>query len=456
MPQYRGTRLSEERHEPAPAFQEFDWIAVSRRSRYVALGSSRCVGERLNVRSPHLREPMIRRPHHLVEDLLPVGMATMDDVTVSPVRSRAQMKSFIECEYTLGGEHDSWIPPLRSERRRLLSRRRNPFLSFGEIQLYIAQRGKDVVGRIAAIDNPRHNRYHGGHEGFFGLVACVDDEDVTCALFDAVDMWLAERGMTSMLGPVNFSTNYECGLLVDGFDSPPTILMPWNPSTVPTLLERIGFKPAQDLLSFEWPCPSEQPRVLTRVAAMATHRGITVRPVDVFDFEAEVGRLRNLYNRAWQHNWGFVPLTEEEFRDLALQLLPVVRPELTLVAEIAGDAVGFCLTLPDVNPAILATERRRQRWRLPFGPARIMHAARTARRGRLMILGVVQEYQNSGALAVLAAETDKVLRHLGYESIEIAWVLQSNKPALRALRASGCKQTKKYRIYQRDVGFPAG
>ncbi|WP_218058173.1 GNAT family N-acetyltransferase [Streptomyces sp. Wb2n-11] len=376
----------------------------------------------------------------------------MDIVTVSPVRNRAQRKAFVECEYALHRADACWVPPLRRDRYRLLSRTRNPFLSFGEVALYLARRGGKVVGRIAAVHDPRFNRHHGTRDGFFGLFACVDDPDVARRLFQAAGSWLIGRNMTSMVGPVNFSTNYECGALVDGFDLPAALLMPWNPPFTPVLIESCGFTAVQDLHAWEWACVPEQPEALGRVAAAAVRRGdITVRTVDVLDYAAEMRRIRDLYHRAWQDNWGFVPMTGREFQHLADQLRPALRPELALVAEVAGEPAGFSLTLPDLAPAFRAAGGRLHRWGVPTGLARMLRASRQVRRGRLMALGVVEEFRNSGVLPVLLAETERAARRLGYEAVEISWVLDSNKPALRSLRAAGCRRTKTYRIYRREL-----
>ncbi|MET9890223.1 GNAT family N-acetyltransferase [Streptomyces sp. NPDC006465] len=381
----------------------------------------------------------------------------MDILTVSPVRGRAQRKAFVECEYAWRRADTCWVPPLRRDQYRLLSATRNPFLSFGEIGLYLARRGGKVVGRIAAVHNPRFNQHHGTRDGFFGLFACVDDPEVARGLFQAAGSWLGERNMTSMVGPVNFSTNYECGALVDGFELPAALLMPWNPPSTPRLIESCGFTPVQDLHAWEWACVPKQPRALGRVAAAAARKGgVTVRTVDVLDFEAEMRQIRDLYHRAWRHNWGFVPMTDREFQHLADQLRPVLRPELALIAEVAGRPAGFALTLPDLAPALRAAGGRLHRWGLPTGLARMVRASRKVRRGRLMALGVVEEYRNSGVLPVLLAETERTVRRLGYESVEISWVLEDNKPALRSLRAVGCHRTKTYRIYRRELRHSSG
>ncbi|MFD9537366.1 GNAT family N-acetyltransferase [Streptomyces sp. NPDC060010] len=369
------------------------------------------------------------------------------------MRTRAQRAAFVECEYALRREDDCWVPPLRRDQYRLLSRGRNPFLSFGEIELYLARRRGEVVGRIAAVHDPRFNRHHEARDGFFGLFACIDDEDVARELFQAAGTWLAERGMTSMVGPVNFSMNYECGVLVDRFEVPAALLMPWNPPSTPKLIESCGFTAAQDLQAWEWACVPERPAALRRVteAAAVRHGGITVRSVDLSDYEAEMQRVRRLYHRAWQDNWGFVPMTDREFRHLADQLRPVLRPELALIAEVAGEPVGFSLTLPDLAPALRAAGGRLHRWGVPLGLARMLRASRRVRRGRMMALGVVEEHRQSAVLPLLLAQTEEAARRLGYEAVEISWVLENNKPALRTLRLVGCRRTKTYRIYRRDL-----
>ncbi|MEV6020309.1 MULTISPECIES: N-acetyltransferase [unclassified Streptomyces] len=373
------------------------------------------------------------------------------------MRNRAQRRAFVECEYAWRRADACWVPPLRRDRYRLLSSTRNPFLLFGDVGLYLAHRDGEVVGRIAAVHNPRFNQHHGTRDGFFGLFACVDDPEVAQGLFRAAAVWLAERNMTSMVGPVNFSTNYECGALVDGFELPAALLMPWNPPSTPRLIESCGFTPVQDLHAWEWACVPEQPRALGRAAAVAARKGdITVRSLNLRDFAAEMRTVRDLYHRAWSDNWGFVPMTDREFRHLADELRPVLRPELALIAEAAGEPVGFALTLPDLAPALRAAGGRLQRWGLPTGLARLVRASRRIRRGRLMALGVIAEYRNTGVLPTLLAQTDRTVRRLGYESVEISWVLGDNEPALRSLRVVGCRRTKTYRIYRRELRHNSG
>ncbi|MEU4949830.1 GNAT family N-acetyltransferase [Streptomyces lavendulae] len=377
----------------------------------------------------------------------------MDVLTVSPVRTRAQRVAFVECEYAMRREDHYWIPPLRGDQYRLLSRAHNAFLSFGEVELYLARRGREVLGRIAAVHDPRFNRHHGARDGFFGLFACVDDQDAARMLFRAAGTWLAERKVTSLVGPVNFSMNYECGTLVDRFDEPAALLMPWNPPSIPKLIESCGFTAAQDLHAWEWACTPERPALLDRAAAAAAARrgDITVRSVDLSHYKAEMDRVRTLYHRAWQDNWGFVPMTDDEFQQLALRLRPVLRSELALIAEVDGEPVGFSLTLPDLAPALRMAGGRLHRWGVPVGLARILRASRKVRRGRLMALGVVEEHRQSGVLPLLLAQTADAARRLGYEALEISWVLGNNKPALRTLRSVGCRRTKTYRIYRCDL-----
>jgi hypothetical protein len=373
-------------------------------------------------------------------------------VTVEVARSRARIRRFVEFPYRLYRDDPDFVPPLRPDCRRLLSRRRNPFFEYGEAELFLARRDGRVAGRIAAVHNPRHNALYGVRDGFFGQFECVDDPAVAVALFRAAERWLRERGLTSIAGPVNFTTSDECGLLVDGFDAPPRVLMPYNPPYYPALLEHCGLRKAKDLWS--WECGVEvDPRVL-RIAGRAGERyGITMRSLDLRRFDADLARIRYVCDASMGNNWGYVPITDAELAAQGRALRKIVDPALVQFAEIGGEPVGLGLALPDLNQALPAARGRLTRFGLPVGLVRLALAARRVDRVRGVLLGVLPEYQGRGIEALIYARGLTAMRTRGYRGpVELGWTLEDNDPVNRAHAAIGARRTKTYRIYRRDLG----
>ncbi|MEU9193159.1 GNAT family N-acetyltransferase [Streptomyces hundungensis] len=342
---------------------------------------------------------------------------------------------------------------MRSDQRRLISRRDNPFFETGDAHLFLARRGREVVGRIAAVDNPAYDAHHGGRQGFFGLFDCIDDVEVARALFSAAAKWLRERGHSRLLGPVNFTTNEECGILVEGFDQPPAVLMPYTPPYYPNLLEACGLASAVELLAWEIGVDNlaEAPRAQRLARYAARIEGLRVRSVDFRDFDAETARLRTLYNTAWKDNWGFCPATEREFAATAQLMRRVARPELLLIAEVHGVPAGFSLVLPDIAPALRAAGGRMHTWGLPIGLVKYWRAARRVGRTRVVATGVLPEYRSRGLDTLLHRELAKAARKLGCSTAEVSWVLAGNEPANRAVAMLGGRVSKRYALYERNL-----
>ncbi|ADO72026.1 hypothetical protein [Stigmatella aurantiaca] len=374
------------------------------------------------------------------------------DVTVTPVQGSADKTAFIRMAYPLYRGDSNWVPPLEMERRDFLDPRKNPFLEFGEVALFLARRGKDVVGRIAAVKDPRFNEFQGTNYGFFGLFECVNDAGVARGLFDAASQWLKAQGFTTMLGPMNFSGNQELGLLVDGFGSPPAIMTTYNPPYYAAIIEACGFTKAKDLWSFELSSSAEPPEKVVRIAEKIRQReGITVRPANLKQLNEEVARLKAIYNSAWEKNWGFVPMTEREFDHLAREMKQIIRPELVLIAEVKGEPVAFSITLPDANEAIKAAGGRLTTFGIPVGLAKMLLAVRRIRRLRLITLGIKEGYRRRGIDAILYLDTLRTARRLGYEGGEISWTLEDNHLVNRAIESMGGQRSKTHRIYQRPL-----
>jgi GNAT superfamily N-acetyltransferase len=374
------------------------------------------------------------------------------DVQVTPVRGGAERTAFIRLPYSVYAGDPNWVAPLEMERRDFLDPKKNAFFEFGEVELFLARRAGKVVGRIAAVSNPPYNKEHGTNVGFFGLFECVNDAGVARALFEAADAWLRAKGYTAVIGPMSYSTNYECGLLVEGFDTPPAVMMAYNPAYYGGLIEANGFTKAKDLYAWELSSAVEPPEKVARIAEKIRQReGVTVRSVRLDQFESEVKTLKALYNAAWEKNWGFVPMTDREFDHLAREMKQVVRPELALVAEVKGEPVAFSLTLPDANQALKAANGRLTQFGLPIGLVKLLLASRRINRLRLIVLGIKEGYRRRGLDAILYLDTLRTAKALGYVGGEISWTLEDNHLVNRAIESMGGKRSKTYRVYERPL-----
>jgi len=338
--------------------------------------------------------------------------------------------------------------------RKLLDRKKNPFFEHAEAEYFLAERGGKVVGRIAAIANRLHNETHQDKVGFFGFFECEYDEGAIHALFTAATEWVRARGFDTLRGPASFSVNDECGLLVDGYDTPPTLMMPHNPPWYRRLIEAEGFKKAKDLLVYRGGSEASYVPVPERLARgtelIRQRQGVTLRPFNMADFKNEVEKIKVLYNQAWEKNWGFVPMTDKELDHLADQFKPVVIPELVPFAEHNGETIGFGLCLPDLN----AIFRRHRSGRLT--PALLADLLLTLRfnrlrRLRILLLGIVPEWRGKGVDAMLYHWIWTKSREREIYWGEAGWILEDN-PAMKAgLEKMEFSVYKTYRMYDRPV-----
>ncbi len=380
------------------------------------------------------------------------GAQSAGDVVVTPVQSRADREAFIMFPYGLYKDDPNWVPPLVMERRDFLDPKKNPWFEFGTVELFLARRNGQVMGRIAAVNDPHYNAFHGTQHGFFGMFECVDDPQVAKGLFDAAAQWCRAQGFTSFMGPVNFSTNYECATLIEGFEAPPVLLMSYNPRYYPALYDACGFAKAKDLYAWELSSHVAPPERVVRIAEkIRTREGITVRAVRMKELEVEIQRIKDIYNAAWEKNWGFVPMTEKEFDHLARDLKQLVVPDLLLIAEVKGEPVAFSMTLPDANVAFKAAGGRLTKWGLPIGLAKLVMASRKIKRLRLVTLGIKPGYRRRGLDAILYLDTLRTARQLGYTGGEISWTLEDNDLVNRAIESMGGRKYKTYRMYERPL-----
>ncbi len=374
-------------------------------------------------------------------------------VRVRPVRAAADLKRFIDFPYRLHRGDPLWVPPLRMDVKGMLNRKKNPFFQHAEAEYFLAETEKggrakgEVVGRIAAIDNRAHIEFHDENAGFFGFFECVDEQPVASVLFDAAAHWLKERGRVLMRGPASFSTNDECGLLVDGFDTPPTVLNPHNPPYYVALVESAGFSRAKDLLQFQSTNPTMPGRLLRAAQLLAQRKKITLRRINMKQFDHEIEHIKRLYNAAWEKNWGFIPMTDAEIDHLAKQLKPVLVPDLVVFVEREGEVIGFAAALPDLNVAL----KKNPSGRIFPGIIKVLLASRKITRIRILLLGLLPEYRKTGADALMYHWIWEKGTALGYRWAEGGWILDDNVAMKNGLLRIGFEPYKTLRLYDRPL-----
>jgi hypothetical protein len=357
---------------------------------------------------------------------------------------------FLEYPWEIYRNTPEWMPPLRQNQKEMVGYARNPFHDDAELQTFLAWRDGKVVGRIAAIVNHAHNRKYQEKRGFFGFFEAINDQAVATALFDVARAWLVQRGMTDMRGPVNPSLNHECGLLVEGFDKPPTFMMTYNPEYYVPLVESYGFQKAQDLYAF-WGTLDMLPQVAKRldpVIDIAEQRfGVKTRPLNTKRFRQEIEMFLDVYNRSMDGMWGFCPMSPAEIRHMAASLKYLIIPELCVVAEIEGQPIGALFGLPDYNPRIKAIDGKL----LPFGFIKLLTNKANFKRLRVISANVLAEYQMWGVgLVLLKALVPKFLS-TNLEEVEFSWVTESNRLSRGSLQKGGAKIEKTYRIYDLEL-----
>ncbi len=383
---------------------------------------------------------------------------TSSDLRIVPVTTEQQRRTFASFPWRLYRNDPNWVPYILSDRLKLLNPARHPFWEHAEGQLFLAMRGQEVVGTISAHINRRHNEVHKDKVGFFGFFEVVDDRAVAEALLVQAAAWLRARGMDAIRGPENPSQNEESGLLIDGFDLPPVVMMTYNPRYYQALLEQAGFQKAQDL--FAWDILTNifdydvqnLPRKFVRVADEARKRpNLVLRKMDMKNFDHEVELAKQVYNAAWEQNWGFVSMTDREFEQLGEELKFIIDPDLVYLAEVDGKVAGFSLGVPDANQALLKARPQPNTWSFPWTVVKLLWHKRKINSFRLVAMGVVPDYRTLGIDALFYVETARQAFQKGYQRCEMSWILESNDMMNRIIERLGGKVYKTYRIYQKPV-----
>ena len=377
---------------------------------------------------------------------------TSSALSVRPVSGRRDIDRFIELPFRLHAASERWVPPLRFERRAFLSRKRNPYFAHAEVCLFLAERGERVVGRISAQVDSRWDTYQGGNDGIFGFFECEDDPEVATALLDAAADFVRSHGRDRLIGPMDFTMNDECGLLVEGAERDPMVLEPWHPPYYQALIEGRGLTKTQDL--FIWELYFGQLRhgesfhpLIHRAAEKSEQAGVRIRSMRRADMRAEVERFREVYNEAWGENWGFVPITEDEVDFQAANLKQILSEDWAMIAELDGEVVGAALTLPDYNQVFKRMNGRL----LPFGWLKFLRWRRRITDVRVFALGVKHAHQHLGVAAQLYVAQADMAAKLPQKGGDMGWTLESNKGMNRALEGMGGTVVKRYRIYEQAL-----
>jgi GNAT superfamily N-acetyltransferase len=374
-------------------------------------------------------------------------------IQIEPITSKPAVSEFVQFPFKLYRDDPNWVPPLIEERRDFLDSQKNPLFEHARCQLFLARRDGETVGTIAAVVNDNHNSFQNETMGSFGFFEAINDQAVADALLDTAEAWVRAQGMTVIRGPLNFSTNDEIGTLIDGFDEPPMVMMTYNPRYYPSLIEAHGYTKAMDVYAYVIDLAEglqAAPQKVFHVAEKAAQKeGIRVRKIDVRHLDSEVELLKQVYNRAWERNWGFVPMTDHEIDHLANGMKPILDPNLLFLAETAdGTPVGVSIAIPDVHQA-LRWSGGGHMW--PFGLLKFLWYRRKVNQCRLLIMGMIPEHRGLGADAIFYVATARSALAHGYKRMEGSWILENNTMMNRIIERLGGIRYKTYRIYERAL-----
>jgi GNAT superfamily N-acetyltransferase len=371
----------------------------------------------------------------------------MSEVTIKTVTSKKDLMKFIKLPWKLYQDDPNWVPPLIMDRKKLLDKKHNPFFRHAEMDLFLASRHGELVGRIGGICNEKHNQFHKDKMGFFGFFESINDSEVAKVLFDTVISWLKGRGKDGMYGPMNPSTNDEVGLLIKGFETPPFIMMPHNLPYYQGLYESYGLKKSKDL--YAWyidAVKQEVPERMVRIARETTSRNkITLRNLKKKNLKQELRLIREIFNDAWSNNWGFIPLTDEELEHAANDLKQIADEQFLLLAEKEGKPIGFSITLPNINEILIKNRNGRL---FPTGLIRMLTGLKKIKTLRLPLLGIIKEYQHIGLGSIFYMESLNRAKKIGVKAGELSWILEDNIPMNKAIQNLGAEIYKTYRVYE--------
>ncbi len=374
--------------------------------------------------------------------------ASKPGMEILRVGNARQRREFVMLPYRFYRGDRNWVPPLVAGEKKFILSRHNPFLKDNRIELFLCRRNGETAGRVAAVLNRDHQRHHGDRCGFFGMFECPDDPEVAERLLQSASVWLKEQGCDTLRGPASFSLNGVAGLLIDGFDRPPAVLMAYNPPYYRALLEGLGFRQAMRFFAYEVSRDTIRfSRAVGRLQERLRDQGFTFRPFDLAHAERDMGHVIDLFNRAWADNWGFVPTTLAEGLDDLKKMRPVLKSDLIVFAEKEGRPVGFSLSLPDINQALRPLNGRL----FPFNWLRLLRNLKRIDAIRVTLMGVLKEFRQLGIdLAFYQMTAENAYKH-GIYKAEMSWILESNEAMNRVLRHINAAITKTYAIYEKPI-----
>ena len=363
----------------------------------------------------------------------------------------SMLADFIDFGHELYKGNVNYVPELFIAQRDLLTPGKHPFHEHSVVQTFLAYDGDKITGRIAAILNNNHNRFNNANDGFFGFFDCINDEETSSLLFDAAGQWLKEKGVSTMIGPVNLSTNETCALLIEGFDSPPVAMMTYNEPYYKDLIEKEGFHKKTDLIAYHFDTDKRDERRLKTVDLIKdrlSRRGIVFRPINLKKFKEETDQIRQIYNSAWDKNLGFVPMTENEFKYLAKDLKLIMDKDFCVVAEHNGRMVGFSLAIPDINYILQKIKKGRL---FPTGIFKLLFLKKRIKKIRIITLGVIEGYRKMGIETVFYADIIKTVLRKGITTAEASWILEDNYLMNKAISDINGQPYKRYRIFEKSI-----
>lgn len=370
-------------------------------------------------------------------------------IKISKVGSSSELKSFIKFPWKIYKNDPHWVPPLLMDMNQLLGfKKKHPFYEYGDMELFLATKGDEIVGRIAAITNSLYDNVHGGVNGFFGFFECINDQAVANALFEQGESYLKEAGCQQVYGPANPSANYEFALLIDGFDDAPRLMMTYNPPWYRTLIEAGGFELVKTLYAYKLDSRTAINDKMERVNKLVRERyGVTTRPIRLGKMKSEIEIIRSIYEQAWEANWGHLPLTYRELKDMGDKFRLIADKNIIVIAEVDGKPVGMGVSLPDYNRLF----KRFNGKLFPFNFLKLLTGKRKINNCRVLLLGVVPEYRRKGIDGLVTYEMIKRAQVQGYHHTEASWILEDNEMMNRAMRNYKGSIYKSYGVFRKSL-----
>jgi len=372
-------------------------------------------------------------------------------IEIKKVQDKKDLKKFIDFPHELYANDVNYVPELYLAQKDLLDKNNHPFFKHSEADFFLAYKDNAIVGRIAAIKNNNYLEYTGDQSGKFGFFDVIEEYEIAEALLDSASDWIRERGLQKLTGPENYSTNDTCGTLIDGFDSSPTIMMPYNKPYYQEYLEKYGFEKDMDLLSYiiyTKDVPDKLIRLSSKILERLNSKGITIRKINLKNFNEEIDKLIQIYNSAWEKNWGFVPMTNEEFKHAAKDMKQIVDPDFVLIAEHEGKPIGFSLSIPDMNVPLKELKRGRL---LPFGLFKLLYYKRKINRVRVVTLGLIEGYRKMGIDAYFYMKAFEEAKRKGMLYGEASWILENNEMMNKAIENINGEVYKKHRLFKKAI-----